>query len=397
MESLRESSSKVWYFTIIVYILYFLQGTLYPSGGGLSMSLILSVILLGLTNCIRSIIFPKRTPFVIFIAVLFFVSLTVAFIKSPAPKFSIVVGDFITSVTQYKDSIVFILSLFTGYQVGLHKKLPLSQVLVFTILLFALTLFNFFKTAATNEELRGVEESTNNAAYGFLFLLPFVAIISQKYKKIAAVLASVCFVLIVSGAKRGALICLGAMMVYLAVWYLKRYRVGLKTIAGAIVVITCASFYLVHAFNSSDYLQKRLDDTMEGNSSGRDNLYDDILSAWDNEIDWEIKLLGSGTAETVPIAGNLAHNDWLELLIDNGLFGALIYFLLFVSMISFVNRNRISATERLACMLWIVLWFVKTLFSMGYVSIMGGLTMLMLGQIIGNTVACRQERKIVKS
>ncbi len=395
--NLPVKNSFLWYAIFAVYIVYCLQGTLYQSGGIISMMLMLFILIVGAVNFARSVIFFRHTPACILLLAFFFILLTLAFIKSPMPKFSVACMDYISCVSQYRESCVFVLSAFTGYQIGLRKRIPDKQYLISTLILTAALCFLFYRSAARLHEIRGVEETTNNAAYSFLYLLPLAAILSIKYKRLAICLSAIVFIYVTAGAKRGAILCLILMLIYFSWWCLKHNYLSFRSFIILIILLVSFGLYFSYVFEESKYLQTRFEDTINGNSSGRDELFDDLVRHWVWEPDLQVKLLGAGTGETIPIAGNLAHNDWLELLIDNGILGVAVYALIFIYFIVFLRRRNIPVNIKLGINLWLVLWFAKTMFSMSYVSSMGGLSMMLLGVVVGNSVSEQSIAQRIKS
>ena len=129
----------------------------------------------------------------------------------------------------------------------------------------------------------------------------------------------------------------------------------------------------------------RLEQTLEGNSSNRDVLYAYLWDAWVN-ADFYTQLFGRGIAQTVNVAGNYAHNDWLELLTDVGLLGATNYLAIFVSLFMFRKKFQTNSQEQTSFTLVLIFWLLKTIFSMG-MGIMGGISMMLLGTLIGNRVS----------
>lgn len=127
---------------------------------------------------------------------------------------------------------------------------------------------------------------------------------------------------------------------------------------------------------SSDYFQHRVEDTMAGNSSGRDIIYSTL---WEhmfarNSIG-EI-LFGEGMNQTVALAGKYAHNDWLELGVNMGLLGVFIYIIYFVALgINILNVRKYNKIVFASLMLCLALMFLKSIFSMSYGSLSIGTTM----------------------
>ena len=107
---------------------------------------------------------------------------------------------------------------------------------------------------------------------------------------------------------------------------------------------------------------------MEGNSSGRDALYS---KAWESffNADFITAFVGNGADSTYVILGNRAHNDWLELLTNQGLIGFIIYATLWIQI--FIYWREIRTRKFIFVLLGaiIILFFNKSLFSMWYNSI----------------------------
>ena len=76
-------------------------------------------------------------------------------------------------------------------------------------------------------------------------------------------------------------------------------------------------------------------------------------------------------------------NDWLELLISNGAVGVILYLTIFISMIKFLRNSSLSPIMRLSAYLCILIWFLQSIFSMGYTAISNAEYILLLGLIAG--------------
>ena len=116
----------------------------------------------------------------------------------------------------------------------------------------------------------------------------------------------------------------------------------------------------------SAYFQKRLEDSFEGNSSGRDKIYSAMLSFFWNETTPLQFLFGSGANATLRVARVYAHNDWLEIAVNQGLLGLMIYMIYFLIFFKTVLSKRNNSSAKLALQLVFIICFMKTLFSMSY-------------------------------
>ena len=87
----------------------------------------------------------------------------------------------------------------------------------------------------------------------------------------------------------------------------------------------------------NDYFQTRLTSTLEGNSSGRDEIYSHIWNVFNNSNMFHY-LFGYGAQGSFIMTAKFAHSDWLELLINQGLLGFIIY-INYIIIISFFPIN----------------------------------------------------------
>ena len=125
----------------------------------------------------------------------------------------------------------------------------------------------------------GKEEVTNNSGYLILSIFPMLVLLKARSIK-QYVLMGICVLLIFFAMKRGAiLILLFCLIIYF--WFLlfkskssKRFGV----IIALFVAIVSVYFIYTSLLNSSDYFQTRLEKTMDGDSGGRDVIFEFFYS-----------------------------------------------------------------------------------------------------------------------
>ena len=116
----------------------------------------------------------------------------------------------------------------------------------------------------------------------------------------------------------------------------------------------------------NDYFHTRLISTLEGNSSGRDEIYSHIWKVFENSNMFHF-LLGYGAQGSFIMTAKFAHSDWLELLIDQGLLGFIIYINYWKNYyISWRSAKNIEVKNILGLLLLIFLF--KSIFSLSYAS-----------------------------
>lgn len=222
-------------------------------------------------------------------------------------------------------------------------------------------------------------ENVNNIGYWFLYLMPY-AFLFEKNKLLKYIIIGVLMMFILMCLKRGAIL-LGIILTTMIIWKdfsdkSVSYKKKIVTIA-AIVLFLVIGFYFAQEFISSSALfEKRLEATKEGRMSGRNEIWANILYVFLHDSHPIQILFGRGADGTLLIGSNFAHNDWLEVLCDNGLIGIIIYILFWAQ---FVKQLRITPrcdSKRDLLLASFIICFGQTLFSMFYNSMPMYITIL---------------------
>lgn len=224
---------------------------------------------------------------------------------------------------------------------------------------------------------------TNNAAYIILSLFPLLAVWHNRTLLQFSIAILIVFFTLIS-AKRGAILIAFLCFAFLIFSsFQKKQSKGNKLIISVIILVSIVIIYqfVLKQFSQNEYLISRLDSTIEGNSSGRDVLYAYFMDYYFNVYDILHKLFGGGAEHTIKIYDNYAHNDWLEILINNGLLGFFIYLFFWVTIIrTWLSQRQIPLYyETLG--LYIIIYFCRTFFSMSYSDI-SIYSSIMLGYVL---------------
>lgn len=214
--------------------------------------------------------------------------------------------------------------------------------------------------------LNDTEDITNNFGYLFLSLIPIIAFYRDK-NVVQYFLLSYCMLFIIMGMKRGAIVIgLVCMLIYItdSLFHSKRKR---KT--GQILVTFCfllAIYYIIsYYFQNSDYFNYRFNETLQGESSGRDEIYSRYYNYFINSSFISF-FIGHGADATLKFFGQYAHNDWLEIAINNGIIGVFLYMYFWLAFYRDWKRTRNGSVVRKAMGFVLMISFAKTLFSMSY-------------------------------
>lgn len=215
------------------------------------------------------------------------------------------------------------------------------------------------------------DEITNNAGYLFLALIPAL-VFYKKLPLIQYTLLAITTIMMLVAVKRGALVIgiLTILWVFAKQFSDMTKRQRLMLIFTILIFVGSMIFVIIQLVASNPYFVKRFFDFLDGNSSSRDVLYAILIDYFFN-LENPIQIMfGSGANATLEIGENLAHNDWIEILINQGIFGTLIYAVFWISFGLYVRKSKQSNnTLHTVLGALFIIYLMKTFFSMSYTDI----------------------------
>ena len=264
-----------------------------------------------------------------------------------------------------------LLPIYPMYVFAKKKLLTVNLIYCWTPIFILLSIYSFYQYynhLLNNAILAGSSDTefTNNLGYVFVSLLPLV-FIKQKNTVLQYFYIAICAIFIVAGVKRGAILIGGIAIIYFFLVSIRNSK-GKKKFSSILILSLAAitaSYYISNFIETSDYFSYRLQNTLEGNTSGRDQIFSEIWEVFSNEGFFQM-LFGNGANSSIYFTGLLAHNDWLEILINQGLLGVIIFSSYNINL--YKSWIRYKANQDIGvCLggLFIVL-FLKTFFSMSY-------------------------------
>lgn len=224
------------------------------------------------------------------------------------------------------------------------------------------------------------QDITINASTVFLYILPIIIILKNRYISYSVLLVCVYFIL--DSAKRGNIVCAIPVILLFIILTFRNKQVRFYEKSIFVVFFLFAVSWGIKQYEQNEYLQQRMEDTMEGNSSGRDHIYENAWKVYSESQSVKNIILGYGFQGTVNIKqlGKYAHNDWLELLVDNGIVGALLYLYIFILLFKKIRREK-DLQKRYLLISIVSVWLLKTLFSMSYTIETAYILYFMLGAV----------------
>lgn len=359
---------------IIVWVLYYLQGVLYSSGGAISTGLLGINLLVSIYCAIKIWQIPNHPPYIKglnLLVVMFSIYGFAHIINNPSVAHYTVSGMSMASYNYIKAIYLSILPIYAFYYFSLKGYLTAERLrwwaVVFCISC-VVSYYLYMQQAMEKLLERGssAEETTNNAGYLFLSLIPIWVVYRKKTLLQYAGLAF-CMAFILMGMKRGAIAIGGVVVLYLIWQIIKNARGKQRVIVILLTAVLAVAgvYFVIDMMTSSDYFLQRLEATKEGNSSGRDSLYSFFWTYFTEKADVIQYLFGRGANGTLEIYYNYAHNDWLEIAVNQGLLGIVVYAVYWKQFYSTWRQSTNIEAKTILALVGII-YFAKTLFSMSY-------------------------------
>lgn len=370
---------------LLLIILYFLQGALYSSGSVIAKMSLLLILIISAYYTIKSI--NNKIPNSTFGILLF------TFIALHVLGYFIVVvsGNELKSIheAQLKNIITVCIAFFPFYFLSYKGYITIKKMKVLTIAFLIVSIFQF----NLSQQLR-VDRITwtdgdvvVNLGYYFVMLIPY-AFLWKKNKTIPFILLLCITYFVIESAKRGALVCfLGGLVVYICyqIRSLDKEKLLQNTFNSFLFAALITSL-LYKLISSNEFLINRFTKLSEGDSSGRSYIYNSLVHNWINTDSFFNFVFGFGFVSTIKYSGtgNLAHNDWLEIITNFGLLGLFLYLCLFITILYNILFKNFEYSDKWALVCVIIIWLLQSNFSMFYNAYYSLILTALIGFILGH-------------
>lgn len=366
---------------IWIYIIYQLQGIIYPKGI-INQCFILVFFIISFVVSARCLIIHTSRPILINVTSLLIwmyiiYGSVLVFVNPFYPEKN-------TPVYFYlQNALISLLPICAFYIYFRRGLIGDKKIQFYALPLLILCILHYFRQEdevirKLAENGQDMEEITNNVGYEFLNIIPLLLIVKRKVLRYFSL--ALVSVFILSGFKRGAILILAVCIIYIFFFELKRAKSGKKrflSLIFSLLLILGLIFYINYLYHNSPYFLQRIESTQEGNTSNRNEIYTKIWYAF---LDGNLRelILGHGADSTFEASGSYAHQDWLQILYDNGLLGAILLTLFYTSIVISIYKikNFISNRALLSFNTLFIICILKTIFSMSILDMPISLTVL---------------------
>lgn len=252
---------------------------------------------------------------------------------------------------------------YTFYRNALKNKYDIHRINAWSVVFIVVAGLDYLLQLRNSLMSHLGDEVVNNGSYVVLCLVPIICLFKNKLIQIVALL--LCVFTILMAFKRGPILIMAICAIYYLYYTVHSTNNKFWVFAllfGAIV----AGYYALNRFIlSSDLFQARLELTMEGYNSGRDDIVSNLLDAFKNSNIFNM-VFGHGAYGTVLLTGRLAHNDWIQILIDEGIMGIIIHASFCWQLFLLWKNTPKETSEKLSLGTFVIIYLFTTMFSMAF-------------------------------
>ncbi|SHM04492.1 hypothetical protein SAMN04488494_1188 [Xylanibacter ruminicola] len=360
----------VWY--LLLWSLYYLQGTLYEEGSFISRSSLLIIFVVSLNHAYQVMRMSNKPMYFKGLNTLFFMYTLyglVIFITDGTITHGRVMT--VQSFLYLKSYYLALLPVYSCYYYARKGLLDQRVLSIFAVMFVFIGIAEYYRMQnAELEKLAALNSSrteiTNNMGYEMLAILPSLLILNKR-QYIQYTCIGICLAFIMMGMKRGAILC-AALFVMSFVWHKMNYSRGnrrLVVIIAIVIGFTVLYYYVERMMATSDYFMYRIEQTRSGDASGRESMYMDYFKYYVFDAGIIAKIIGHGANGTIKVFYNYAHNDWLEILTNQGLLGILVLCNYISCFWKTIRRRKLHPESKFALQIIFLFFFLQTFFSAG--------------------------------
>ncbi len=251
-------------------------------------------------------------------------------------------------------------------------KILFFIMMIAGILAFHVTYQRMLMEAALIESVQ--EEFTITVVYILLSILPLI-LLFRKHVVLQFILLVVFFVFFIMSAKRGVIL-LGVFCILFMIWgILSNYSIKKRTILFllSMILLGCLYMFTMHQLESSSYFAERYQDTLNGYTSQRDVYVATAIEYMNDNYSIRSFLFGIGAQGSLVANVSFLHNDWIAILLEQGLVGFLAYLAFWIGFIyTWLRSWKCSRESFVVIGSLTIIGFGKTFFSMFYLPIVEG-------------------------
>ncbi len=233
----------------------------------------------------------------------------------------------------------------------------------------------YYNSLETSTQLAAIvdkdnEEFTITCVYSLLSILPILVLFKQRMPVQFLFLSTIILYFMLS-AKRGVIVlgCLSSLFLIYSALHKASLKRRIVVVLFFLVLSVGLYKFILFQIDNSPFFALRVEQTLEGYSSGRDEFRKVILNYFKNSTSTKEFFLGIGAQGTLSINYSYAHNDWFAILLEQGILGVFVYGAYWIIFLFTWIKSKGNQDIFIAIGMLFVIGIGKTLFSMYYLPI----------------------------
>ena len=251
-----------------------------------------------------------------------------------------------------------------------EKEMKFFFIVMFISCVYAFYVFSQEKMLEVTMMDLEEDEFTVTCVYSFLSALPCVVLFREKLS-IQFVLICAVLTFCILGVKRGPVFLCVLCMLFFA-WNTFGNASPKKKIFILLFLlgVTYGVYeFILYQMETSRYFALRVEQTLDGDTSDRDLYGMNILDYFTHSTSTLEFLIGIGANRTLVANNSFAHNDWLSILLEQGLVGLILYLLYWFGFVVSWLKSKCTNDSFVAIGMLLIIGFGKSMFSMYYLPV----------------------------
>lgn len=348
---------------VIGWSIYFLQGGFFPRGIVFTKIICLILLLASFYHFIKVNLNYKLPKYFVGLNVLLFSFAIYGLLALFGVTTHPLPGEYLKSI------FISLLPIYSFYYFTKQGYLSESKISILIFVFFFFSIVNFYGRIYSRILIFTEDhiDFTNNSGYLFIPLIAASSLLkSNKITQYVLLCTSLFFS--IQSSKRGTIIICVICLIWFIFKDLRGKSLKQKTsVMSAFLAVAMLGYVFFDRHLSESYaFQRKLQEFEEGRGSGRESLYSTFLDyQWNDTTPFQF-IFGSGANATLDVSTNYAHNDWIEIIVNQGLIGVLIYLFYWILFYREAFVREKDPTIKLALQLVFIDYFMRTFFSMSY-------------------------------
>jgi len=360
---------------IISTLFYFSQGVVLPEGEIIGVIFLFIILLISFFYLIKVLINKELFKGITKVWFLFLLVDVFYFIFTANYKKE-------ADINIFKMVLLNFLPFFPALYFAKLKILNRKILLLFFTLSLPIFIIKFRISFYVLQFLQNRDEVVDNTVYLLIGLLPFAFFFKKKILSISSLL--VIWFFMVQSSKRAAIVSgiLAILLFLYQVIFASKYKYKIKAYFIAILLTIGITYFAYNFYSENEYLSKRMELMVSGDSTGRDELIDLHYRRWYASNSVIVYIFGLGYNSIMMFNELGAHNDWMDVLGSFGVFGLLIYLILWYYLVRELFKGKWDKNKKIIMILFLGISFIASLFFRWYNSPFPFMNFLILPYLI---------------